>query len=286
MSTASDRQRSVNDRIRLTAQAAGVDANRVRRSVVFQRLLVRLAPHGLVLKGGYSLEVRLPGVARATKDVDLVGRLALAADADALLDALEPMLEVTPGDGFTFRVESVRRLREVDGGQHAWRLKVEVLLDRARFETVTVDLVGQVDELVGATELLSVACPVLLPGCDDVVIEAADVYQHAAEKFHAYARIYAQDRPSSRVKDLVDLVLLVEAGLLDDNARLRGRLDRVHSVRDGSPPPAQLASPPEYWTRPFAVMAAELGLTARVLTDAHLLVRDRYAAALTQGAPT
>lgn len=283
MSTTSNRQRSVTDRIRVAAHAAGVDANRLRRAVVLQRLLVRLAPHGLVLKGGYSLEVRLPGAARATKDVDLVGRLATASDAETLLDALEPMLEAVAGDDFSFRVVAARPMREGTPGQQAWRLTVEALVDRARFETVTVDLVGQVDEVVGATERLLIACPVALSGCDEVLIDAVDVYQHAAEKYHAYARIYAQERPSSRVKDLVDLVLLIEAGLLVDDARLRERLDRVHTVRDGMPPPAQLVPPPQFWDEPFSVIAEDLGLVARMLPDAHLLVADRYAAALSEG---
>lgn len=257
MSTTSHRQRSVTDRIRLAAHAAGVDANRLRRAVVFQRLPVRLAPHGLVLKGGYSLEVTLPGAARATKDVHLVGRLAAASDAETLLDALEPMIEAAAGDDFSFRVVAARPMRDGSQGDRAWRLRVDALVDRAHFQTVTVDLVGQVDEVVGATERLLIACPVALPGCDEVVIDAVDVYQHAAEKYHAYARIYAQERPSSRVKDLVDLVLLIEAGLLVDDTRLRERLDRVHTTRDGTPPPAQLASPPQFWDGPFSAMAED-----------------------------
>ena len=99
MSTTSNRQRSVTDRVRVAAHAAGVDANRLRRAVVFQRLLVRLAPHGLVLKGGYSLEARLPGAARATKDVDLVGRLATASDAETARPAAQPHRDDTAGEG-------------------------------------------------------------------------------------------------------------------------------------------------------------------------------------------
>lgn len=283
MSASSNRLRSVNDRIRVAAHAAGVDANRLRRHVVFQRLLVRLAPHGLVLKGGYSLEVRLPGVARATKDIDLVGQLATAADGDAVLDALDSMFEAAVGDGFTFEAISARQLREQDAGERAWRVGVAVSLEGARFESVTLDLVGQVDEVDGATEPLSVPCPVALPGCDVVVIQAADVYQHAAEKFHAYARIYAENRPSSRVKDLVDLVLLAEAGLLQDSARLWARLARVHAARDGLRPPAVLADPPGFWADPYAAMAAELRMNAKTLTAAHHLVAGCYAAALTEG---
>ena len=88
---------------------------------------------------------------------------------------------------------------------------------------------------------------------------AVDVAQHAAEKFHAMARTYAGDRPSSRVKDLVDVVLLAEAGLLP-HPDLAGRLHTVWQVRDGVPPPAQLPEFPASWLADYAAMAAELDL--------------------------
>lgn len=59
MSTSSRRTQAVNDHIRRLAAEQDQDANRVRRSLVFQRLIARLAPAGLILKGGFCLEVRL-----------------------------------------------------------------------------------------------------------------------------------------------------------------------------------------------------------------------------------
>lgn len=88
---------------------------------------------------------------------------------------------------------------------------------------------------------------------------AVDVAQHAAEKFHAMARTYAGGRPSSRVKDLVDVVLLAEAGLLP-HPDLASRLQTVWQVRDGVPPPAQLPEFPAAWLGDYAAMAAELDL--------------------------
>lgn len=199
----SRRLQGLNDRIRLRAAESAVDAQRIRRGLAFQRLLVRLTPLGLVLKGGYCLEVRLGGLARATKDIDLVGRLALAADPDALLDALEPALATDPvDDGFTFHPRVPRRLRGAGSAEHAWRVTVEARVDGVVFERVTLDLVGQVAEVEGATERIEVPPPVAVPGYEPVTVDAVDVYQHAAEKFHAYAHVYAGGRPSSRVKDL------------------------------------------------------------------------------------
>ena len=284
MSNRHDRQRSVNDRIRLTAAAHGVDTNRLRRSLVFQRLLARLAPHDFVLKGGFCLEVRLPGSARATKDVDLVGTVAMTADPEELIDALNEILQGSAvDDGFTFRPGRPVRLRGEEAAKHAWRIGVTAFLDGAAFERIKLDLVGQVDEVSGATEMLTVPPPVSIPGLTDVVVEAVDVYQHAAEKFHAYGRIYAGDRPSSRVKDLVDLVLLIEAGLLVDPDRLRERLRVVYAERDRSAPAPDLAEPPGAWAVPYAAFAADLDLSAATSAAAHHLVAASYVVALTKG---
>ena len=47
-------------------------------------------------------------------------------------------------------------------------------------------------------------------------VELIDINRHAAEKLHALTRSYS-DRRSTRVRDLVDLVLLLENDYLDDD---------------------------------------------------------------------
>ncbi len=59
------------------SRETGVSLGRLRRGVVFERLLARLArsgEDGWVLKGGMALEIRMGGRARATKDLDLALR--------------------------------------------------------------------------------------------------------------------------------------------------------------------------------------------------------------------
>lgn len=286
MTTPDDRRRSINDRIRLAAASRGTDANRLRRSLVFQRLLAHLDGSGMVLKGGYCLEVRLPDRARATKDVDLVGRLDVSAAPDDLRDALEATLGVTElADGFSFRVEKTRPMRNDTGPAPAWRVTLTAYLDGAPFERIVVDLVGQVSEIAGATERLVVPPPLSLNGVNDIVVEAVDVYQHGAEKFHAFSRIYAHDRPSSRVKDLVDLVLLIESGLVLEPPRLWSRLEVVYASRDDAAPPSHLPRPPSDWAGPYAALAVDLDLTATTTDAAYDLVARWYAAALSEGKP-
>lgn len=277
----SRRAQGLNDRIRIAATDRGEDAHRIRRGLVFQRLLGRLAPQGLVLKGGFCLEVRLGDVARTTKDIDLVGRMALASDPDDVLDALEHALASGSfDDGFSFRPGVPRRLRADEAGSPAWRVSVDALVDGTPFERIKLDLVGQVDEVAGATEPLEVRAPITAPGCGPVTVVAVDVHQHAAEKLHAYARLYSGGRTSSRVKDLVDLVLLIDAGLLTDPHRLSERLAVVWSARDQSRPPPSLPEPPASWEGDLARLLSDLGTPHRSLAAAHTLVTDLYSAAI------
>lgn len=274
----SNGHQSLTDRIRMAAHAQGVDPQRLRRNVVFQRLLARLAPHGLVLKGGYCLEARLGGLARTTKDLDLVGRLAATSDPEALIDVLDELLDDDLDDGFTFRPQRPRELRS-DEERRAWRMTVEARVDGALFESVKLDLVGQVDEVHGATEVLALPPPLPGAGHGPVEVVAVDVYQHAAEKYHAYSRLYARERPSSRVKDLVDLVLLVESGLLVDIDRLAARLRVVWSERDGAEPPGVLPDPPADWVEVYRRYAADLDLPVGSLDEAAVLVSLPYTTA-------
>lgn len=276
----SPRAQGLGDRIRIAAQDRAEDPQRLRRGLVFQRLLARLAPHGLVLKGGYCLEVRLGQVARTTKDIDLVGRLALASDPDDLLDALEGALAGDFGDGFSFRATVPRRLRGEGSTSPAWRVPVEALVDGAHFAHIKLDLVGQLDEVEGGTELIEVRAPIAAPECGPIAVTAVDVYQHAAEKLHAYSRLYAGDRPSSRVKDLVDLVLLIHAGLLVDARRLGMRVAVVWKSRDRTPPPESLPSPPPIWADDMARLLGEHGPPDLSLPAAHDLVATLYASAI------
>lgn len=182
-------------------------------------------------------------------------------------------------DGFAFRCAMPKRLRSPDDEHDAWRVTVEAVLDGHLFQTIVVDLVGQVAEVEGGTETLLVASPLTITGLEPVAIRAVDVHQHAAEKFHAYSRVYARELPSSRDKDLVDLVLLIEAGLLDDCKAVGERLAVVWRLRESAPPPAELPTPPVAWAEPYAAKAAELDLSARTLDAAYQLVADLYAAA-------
>src|SRR5271155_4340026 len=77
--TAAAFRRALEDKLQDIAGKEGVDLQRLRRQVAFDRLLARLfqaaRPSALpwVLKGGYAMELRIKA-ARTTKDIDLTMR--------------------------------------------------------------------------------------------------------------------------------------------------------------------------------------------------------------------
>lgn len=254
---ADPRSTSLTERLRNVAAAEGSAVERVRNRLAFQRILARLALHdGWVLKGGFCLELRLGLQARATKDLDLLRQGEHVGDPLDLQDLLDEALDTDLGDSFTFRVRAPR----------------QVLYVGHPFGTSTLDVVTSETFPATATERLLISSSLM---GDEFSMPAVSLARHAAEKYHAYARIYAQDRPSSRVKDLVDLALVVTEGLVEPT-ELGRHLREVFAERDGTDPPALLPEPPGDWSAPFARLAAETGLETPNAVEAWRLVSATY----------
>lgn len=79
-----------------------------------------------------------------------------------------------------------------------------------------------------------------------------------AEKLHAYT-LPRVGRENTRVKDLVDLVLLIQRTKLD-TARLPVVIHETFQRRKTHEIPSSLPPPPASWSTPFGEMAAECGL--------------------------
>jgi hypothetical protein len=102
----------------------------------------------------------------------------------------------------------------------------------------------------------------------DVLV--VDLNQHFAEKFHAMVRRYG-DRPSTRVKDLVDLMLFIESGLRPTPELARTICD-VFALR-GTPLPEDIQVPSSSWEARYDELARELRLLEPTLAGALGLLR-------------
>ncbi len=242
---------------RLKARAAGDGARlaRDRKRVAFDRLLARLnvtAAERWVLKGGFALDLRLHERARATRDVDIEWQTA----EEELLDALIDATSVDVGDYFAIQVERTTIPPDRLGGSHRFRVN-EALAGRP-FETFLLDVALRSDPI---NEYDTLATPDLLAFAEieSAHIRAIWLEQHIAEKLHAYTRRHADDQPSSRAKDLIDIILMSELADFDVE-RLRDAILRVFEARATHELPASLPAPPREWARPYRALAEEVGL--------------------------
>lgn len=259
--TANAFRTALEQRLKNEAQATGVALLRLRKRVAFERFLARLTTSessGWVLKGAFALELRLGLRARTTKDIDL-GR---ADDEEAATEHLVAATHVDLGDFFDFEV---RRTPALDAatGFHAVRYTVRADLDGRRFEQFPVDVAFSEASPIQA-EPLSGANSLEFADVAALQLPVISLDQHVAEKLHAYTGTFGQDeRESTRVKDLVDLVLIGDSAEVDAK-RLRHALATTFEQRARQSLPNALPSPPPSWARPFAVLAREVGIVADI----------------------
>ncbi len=203
---------------------------------------------------GMALEVRLGDRARSTRDLDLALRQA-AGDAVTVREHLIEALAGDPeGDGFEFRVGPAKAIDLDEAGRPGWRFAVDARLDGRTFANVRLDVVARTEE-ISTTDRITLRSLLAFAGFPDHEVEAVDPAQHFAEKLHAFTRPHG-DRPNSRVKDLPDMLLLLDQGLA---------------------PTAEL----------LATLADELGLEAATVDDAMTRLRAFWAATFAHlGAPS
>lgn len=261
-------RQALEQRLGDRTKATGASLVRLRKTVVFERLLARLVAVALgrwVLKGGLALDFRLKDRSRTTKDMDLVRHDDEEAAVADLIEAASRDL----GDFFAFSVEGRVRLGEDEAAAVRCRIRAE--LGGRLFENVVVDM-GFSDPLCWAPELIRGSDLLEFAGIDPVEVPVIPLEQQVAEKVHAYTRSY-RGQPSSRARDLVDLVLIKKlVGL--DGERLREALRGTFEGRQQHAMPRSLPPPPAEWSVAYRKLAIEVAL------DTDLAAGHREAAAL------
>ncbi len=256
-------RRALEDRLIATSRHGGGDLPRMRRQVAFDRLLCRLfanpnAPW--LLKGGYAMELRIKS-ARTTRDIDLAVRLMPGSggpwgDAAVRL-LLQDLANADLGDGFEFLIGEPTM--DLDAAPYGGsRFPVEASMGDRSFASFHLD-VSSGDVLREPFELLEGQDWMGFAGIAPSKVPAISREEQFAEKLHAYS-LPREGRPNSRVKDLVDLLLLIESGTLDVD-RVGQCIEATFRRRDTHPVPSSLEPPPQAWAGPFAEMAGKCGLS-------------------------
>jgi hypothetical protein len=249
-------------RVSLTEQ---IDPNRLRRQVSFDRLLARLfreEPAPWALKGGYALELRFKA-ARSTVDIDLtVQRVAPSAGSDenqVVREMLQSAADAPLGDWFAFTIgPPVMDLTAAPYG--GARYPVEARMDERIFARFHLDS-GIGDAVMQPLETIICRDWLGFAGIESSRVRMIAREQQFAEKIHAYT--LPRNAANSRVKDLVDMALLIGAGGLDKR-RILDALRLTFERRGTHDLPAGLIPPPADWQIPFRALAEECGLPADV----------------------
>lgn len=196
--TAVSFRQALEHNIARVAKEHSLSHTRIRKLIVFDRLLARLlavSREGWVLKGGVALNLRWQRHARTTKDLDLGRQDNEEAATEHLLAAAAVDLD----DFFTFTVERTAKLdTTLDGA--AVRFHVMAELAGRKFDEVTVDI-GFGDPLDPAPDTVPGITFLSFAGIEQLEIPTVALEQHIAEKVHAYTRSYGSGS-TTRVKDL------------------------------------------------------------------------------------
>lgn len=278
-------RQALDDRLRNEASKRGTTFERLRTKLMLERLLARLfhaddAPW--LLKGGMAFELRYHPRARSTRDVDLV---MLASDSEssselsslaAIREALQQSARLDLGDYLQFTVGEARKeLHGPPGGGASF--PVTARLADKEFGRFQVD-VGLGDALTGAPEVLVGDDLLGFAGIGPARVRAIGRPQQFAEKLHAYTYPWGE-RENRRVKDLVDMVLLVERGALDGR-ELHEAARATFAARAKQSLPTELVPPPASWRNEYAALAADAGVLARDVDAAFALLAAYWASVI------
>jgi len=219
-------------RVAEAAEMSSHTIDELRRQFGYDRLLSRIfSTHAntWVLKGGTGMLARLPSRARHTQDIDLYFRGELtAASADLLAAAA-----IDLADFFSFAIEPRSDLAGLTRGK---RFAVTAYIGARQFAQFGIDVVVA-SNMTGEPESMQHLSPIHIVGLLTSDYRVYPIVDHIADKHAAMLETYGDDRPSTRFRDLVDLVLIATTQ--------RPRATDLHAAMTGEYAHRRLTAPTE-----------------------------------------
>lgn len=186
----------------------------LQRQFAYDRLLARLyfVDDGWVVKGAAALLAREIGV-RGTKDIDIFRMEALAiAEVD-----LRRAAELHLGDRCRFQVGASQQATQA---ATALRIPITLSIGTAQWAAFSVDLVGDQLTMTGEPEEVPPLARVAIPDVEQRGYKAYPLVDHVADKVVAtFDRYGSGGFPSTRYKDLLDLVAIASTSEIDAAAQ-------------------------------------------------------------------
>ena len=271
-------RRALEDRLKHIAHEQAIPLDRLRRRVTFDRFLSRLfdqskPKQSWLLKGGYALEFRFHNIARTTKDIDFSIPHMNDVNEDTVRVLLQSEAKKDMSDWFEFFIGLP--MREFDQAVYGgWRYPVEARVAYRVFTKFHID-VGIGDAVISEAEWKKGDDILRFAGIEPACAAMLPIEQHFAEKIHAYS--YPRDkRPFSRIRDLVDLVLLIEQGL-PDKTLVMSATKATFKQRKTHGIPQALEMSPEIMKDSYAQMAEDCGVTKKTMTEAFSFLQEYWA---------
>ncbi|HEY5521461.1 MAG TPA: nucleotidyl transferase AbiEii/AbiGii toxin family protein [Candidatus Limnocylindrales bacterium] len=249
-------RRALTDRLKDLAMQSRWSLPQLQRQMAYDRLLERLyvVDDGWIVKGATALLARDIGV-RGTIDVDVYR----AAEREVVEEDLRTAAATDLGDWFRFELAP----RQVLSG--GVRYPVNAYIGPTVWASFHVDLVGSDLRMTGEPEDVPPLARVVMPNVEQHGYKAYPLVDHVADKVCAMYESYGPTgMPSTRYKDLVDLVAMVLAVSVPADAQLTAL--RSESGRRGLRLPTTVTVPDRTLWEPGYAAEARRSLLPVALT--------------------
>jgi hypothetical protein len=268
---------ALTEKLRALSENSQWSFPQLRRQFAYDRLLERLyvMDAGWIVKGAVALLARELGV-RGSLDIDVYrAKAADAAEAD-LREAASHDL----GDWFRFEIAAHR---PVGDEASAVRLPIVAYIGQQEWERFRIDLVGSDLRMTGEPDEVPPIAQVDMPDLRQKGYLAYPLVDHVADKIAATFELYGpSQRPSTRYRDLVDLVAIARGASVDADKQL-GSL-RSEAERRGVVLPSTYEVPDRLlWEPGYAREAADSLLADATTLDQALAIVRPFVDPLLQG---
>lgn len=272
-------RRALTDRLKGLAKKSRWTLPQLQRQFAYDRLLERLyvVNESWVVKGATALIARDIGV-RGTIDVDIYREVSSrVAEAE-----LRSAATLDLGDWFRFEFGATQQMDDGKG----LRVPVTAYVGVTVWVEFRVDLIGPDVRMTGDAEHVPPLAELRMPNLEQHGYRAYPLVDHIADKFAALLQRYGElQAPSTRYRDLVDLVSIISAVTV--NAAAQQKALRSETKRRGLVLPEGFDVPDRaLWERGYAAEARRSLLTLAHTLDQALAIILPFVDALLDGTAT
>jgi hypothetical protein len=255
---------ALTDRINQRAKTGPWTVQQLQRQFAYDRLLERLylVDDGWIVKGAVALMARELGV-RGSLDIDVYREVSKDVAVADLQKAVT--LDI---DWMNFELGSPEPIND----DKAARMKVRTIIGGSTWAEFSVDLVGADLRMTGQPDEVPPLAQGVMPDVGQRGYRVYPLVDHVADKVAATFELYGPSRrPSTRYRDLIDLVAISMGATIDAAEQLAAL--RSEFERRGLAWPGRFIVPDEpTWQSGYEAEARRSLLTTAVTLNKALAV--------------